>query len=111
MCGIIGCVGRRDETLDVLLSGLEGLEYRGYDSAGVALSNGDLSVCKREGEIQRLQRAVATDLGGPVGIGHTRWSTHGPPSDHNAHPHTDCAGDVAVVHNGIVENYTDLRED
>ncbi|WP_128476579.1 glutamine--fructose-6-phosphate transaminase (isomerizing) [Halorussus pelagicus] len=109
MCGIIGCVGRRDETLDVLLSGLEGLEYRGYDSAGVALSDGDLSVCKREGEIQRLQQAVGSDLDGPVGIGHTRWSTHGPPSDANAHPHTDCEGGVAVVHNGIVENYADLR--
>ncbi|UPW01299.1 glutamine--fructose-6-phosphate transaminase (isomerizing) [Halorussus gelatinilyticus] len=108
MCGIIGCAGE-SETLDVLLTGLEGLEYRGYDSAGVALSNGDLSVCKREGEIQRLQQAVTSDLDGRVGIGHTRWSTHGPPSDANAHPHTDCTGEVAVVHNGIVENYADLR--
>ncbi|PSP56017.1 glutamine--fructose-6-phosphate transaminase (isomerizing) [Halobacteriales archaeon QS_1_67_19] len=111
MCGIIGYAGRDDETLDVLLSGLAGLEYRGYDSAGVALANGSVDVRKREGELERLRRAIDDGLEGPVGIGHTRWSTHGPPSDANAHPHTDCTGDVAIVHNGIIENYAELKEE
>jgi glucosamine--fructose-6-phosphate aminotransferase (isomerizing) len=113
MCGIIGCVGRGDATLDVLMAGLSGLEYRGYDSAGVALSNGSVSVCKREGRMERLREAVGESgpLDGRVGIGHTRWSTHGPPTDANAHPHTDCTGDVAVVHNGIIENYDDLTSE
>ena len=106
MCGIIGYVG--DEPAQPrLVSGLGKLEYRGYDSAGIALANGDLSVTKRTGLVGDL--TLPTDSPQTVGIGHTRWSTHGPPTDANAHPHTDCTGRVAVVHNGIVGNYDELR--
>jgi len=112
MCGIIGCVGHENPA-DVLLTGLDNLEYRGYDSAGVALANTTVDVVKKEGEINQLRDAVTntTDLHGDVGIAHTRWSTHGPPSDANAHPHIDCTGDIAVVHNGIIENYQELRDE
>ncbi|MDZ5810224.1 glutamine--fructose-6-phosphate transaminase (isomerizing) [Halorubrum sp. AD140] len=112
MCGIIARIGHGD-TLGELLTSLRNLEYRGYDSAGVALRDEDgLSVCKREGETDALVDAVADrSLTGSVGIGHTRWSTHGAPSDANAHPHTDDSGRVAVVHNGIIRNHEALRRE
>jgi len=111
MCGIIGCVGRTD-TLGTLIHGLEKLDYRGYDSAGVALGNGEVTIRKRAGKIAELKSILGGgEYAGHAGVGHTRWSTHGPPTDENAHPHADCTGDVAVVHNGIIENYQRLRDD
>ncbi|GAA0676620.1 glutamine--fructose-6-phosphate transaminase (isomerizing) [Natronoarchaeum mannanilyticum] len=112
MCGITARIGRGD-AVDELLTGLENLEYRGYDSAGVAIKNGHgLAVHKREGKIDQLKsRVEQSPPEGSMGIGHTRWSTHGPPTDANAHPHTDCTGSIAVVHNGIIENHEALKAD
>lgn len=112
MCGIVGYVGPRQAS-DVLLAGLAQLEYRGYDSAGVAIINdGVLTICKREGELANLRESINLEaVPGHLGIGHTRWATHGKPIERNAHPHADCAGKIAVVHNGIIENYADLREE
>jgi glucosamine--fructose-6-phosphate aminotransferase (isomerizing) len=111
MCGIVGYVGP-DEALPIILEGLHRLEYRGYDSAGVAVLDGDLTVVKKAGKLEALEKELA-DEGAPsgrVGIGHTRWATHGPPTDLNAHPHLDCRGRIAVIHNGIIENFHELRE-
>jgi glucosamine--fructose-6-phosphate aminotransferase (isomerizing) len=111
MCGISARIGE-DGSLQPLLTSIKNLEYRGYDSAGVAIRNGSgVEVRKCGGEVAQLESAVAAGMtDGSIGIGHTRWSTHGPPTDANAHPHTDCHGRIAVVHNGIIENHAALRE-
>ena len=111
MCGIVGYVGP-DEALPILIEGLRRLEYRGYDSAGVAVLGDGLVVTKRAGKLAELEAALAGGAGlpGHVGMGHTRWATHGAPTDLNAHPHLDCTGRVAVIHNGIIENFEVLRE-
>src|SRR3954462_15083075 len=110
MCGIVGYVGS-DEALPIILEGLRRLEYRGYDSAGVAVVDGTLTVRKREGKLSELDAVLDDDPmpAGTVGMGHQRWATHGVPSDRNAHPLTDCTGKVAVIHNGIIENFAELR--
>ncbi|MER8236061.1 glutamine--fructose-6-phosphate transaminase (isomerizing) [Streptomyces sp. NPDC094049] len=113
MCGIVGYVGGQS-ALDVVVAGLKRLEYRGYDSAGVAvLSDGGLAAAKKAGKLVNLEKELVERplAGGSVGVGHTRWATHGGPTDANAHPHLDNAGRVAVVHNGIIENFAVLREE
>lgn len=107
MCGIVGYIGRRDAT-PVLIQGLKRLEYRGYDSFGIATVGSAIEVYKKTGRISDGE-AGAVGLHGCTGIGHTRWATHGEPNDVNAHPHTDCEGKIAVVHNGVIENYSELK--
>ena len=115
MCGIVGYIGTKP-ALGVVIDGLKRLEYRGYDSAGIAINDGagHLTVVRRAGKLANLQHALEAEdpqsLRGPLGIGHTRWATHGAPNDRNAHPQTDCSGAIAVVHNGTLENFTALRE-
>jgi glucosamine--fructose-6-phosphate aminotransferase (isomerizing) len=110
MCGIVGYIGGR-EAGELLVTGLKRLEYRGYDSAGVAVLNGAVEVRKKEGKVDELVELLEADpVKGRVGIGHTRWATHGAPSDTNAHPHTSADGRIALIHNGIIENYAVLRE-
>ncbi|MEK7628307.1 MAG: glutamine--fructose-6-phosphate transaminase (isomerizing) [Patescibacteria group bacterium] len=112
MCGIVGYVGRR-EVLPILIQGLKALEYRGYDSAGVALvSEGEIACVKEAGAVAELEKRIKKE-GAPEGISgiaHTRWATHGAPTRQNAHPHTDCAHKIAIVHNGIIENYKEIKE-
>lgn len=111
MCGIIGYVGPK-KVVPVLLDGLKRLEYRGYDSAGVAfLQQGVLQIYRSVGKIKELENILwGKNLAGDIGIGHTRWATHGRPSEENAHPHVDCSGEIVLVHNGIIENYVPLKE-
>src|SRR5919201_1694567 len=110
MCGIVGYVGPR-EALPLLMGGLRRLEYRGYDSAGVAVQeNGTLEILRAEGKLDNLATVVSTHpTPGHTGIGHTRWATHGRPTEINAHPHVDCGGVTAVIHNGIIENFEELK--
>src|SRR5436309_4384085 len=112
MCGIVGYVGKL-QAAPILLEGLRRLEYRGYDSAGVSVLNGsDLQTRKKKGKIDEglAQLLQALPAAGHLGIGHTRWATHGPPSDENSHPHLDQSGRIAVVHNGVIENFERIKE-
>ena len=111
MCGIVGYTGPR-EAYPIIIKGLKRLEYRGYDSTGVALQNGGIKVYKKKGKVAELEdHIVGKDLHAHVGIGHTRWATHGEPSDRNAHPHRSASGKLAMIHNGIIENYSQLKKE
>lgn len=112
MCGIVGYIGHR-QAYPVVLKGLKRLEYRGYDSAGIALiNNGNLNIFKKKGKVAVLEESnIGEDLSGTIAIGHTRWATHGEPSDRNAHPHQSSGGNLAIIHNGIIENYSSIKEE
>jgi len=111
MCGIVGYTGPR-QAYPVILKGLKRLEYRGYDSSGVALLNNDLNVYKKKGKVSELEESViGKDMHAHTGIGHTRWATHGEPSDRNAHPHQSATGNIAMIHNGIIENYASIKQE
>ena len=112
MCGIIGYLGDK-QVVPILIDGLRRLEYRGYDSAGVAVvRNGQIERRRSAGKLANLEESIQTEpLEGIYGIGHTRWATHGRPTEENAHPHQDCSGTIVVVHNGIIENYLDLKRE
>jgi len=110
MCGIVGYIGKR-EAYPIVIKGLKRLEYRGYDSAGVALLNGDMCIYKTKGKVADLEELVGkSDVSANIGMGHTRWATHGEPNDANAHPHLSDSGDLSIIHNGIIENYATLKE-
>src|SRR3954466_289395 len=109
MCGIVGYIGYRD-AYPIIIKGLHRLEYRGYDSAGVALLNGELNVYKKAGKVSDLEESVkGKNLSGSLGMGHTRWATHGEPNDRNAHPHFSETKKIAEHWNGIIENYSSIK--
>src|SRR6187455_1543590 len=112
MCGIIGYIGPK-AVVPVLIDGLRRLEYRGYDSAGVAVvRDGAVDLRRSAGKLSNLEQVIGADpISGDYGVGHTRWATHGRPTEENAHPHRDCTGKIVVVHNGIIENYLDLKRE
>ncbi|MFN8342293.1 MAG: glutamine--fructose-6-phosphate transaminase (isomerizing) [Cyclobacteriaceae bacterium] len=111
MCGIVAYVGHRQAS-DVIIKGLKRLEYRGYDSAGIALLNGGLNVYKKKGKVKELEAFIKDEnLSSTIGMGHTRWATHGEPNDENAHPHYSATKKVAIIHNGIIENYASLKQE
>jgi len=110
MCGIVAYIGEK-QAYDIVVKGLKRLEYRGYDSAGVALLNGDMRIYKKQGKVSSLEEeAEGKDVSGSMGMGHTRWATHGEPNDLNSHPHLSESGDLAIIHNGIIENYATLKQ-
>ena len=111
MCGIVGYIGHR-EAYPIIINGLKRLEYRGYDSAGIALYDGSkIQLAKTKGKVVDLEAQVAKDIttNGSLGIGHTRWATHGVPNDVNSHPHYSNSGDLVIIHNGIIENYASIK--
>ena len=111
MCGIVGYVGNNNNAIDILMEGLSSLEYRGYDSAGISVvdSNKEIITFKTEGKLENLKNLIQDNISSNIGIGHTRWATHGAPSDINAHPHF--TERLSLVHNGIIENYKDIKKD
>src|ERR671925_1489456 len=112
MCGIIGYIGEKP-VVPILIDGLRRLEYRGYDSAGVAVVNGTgIELRRSAGKLSNLEEVIKNEpIKGVYGLGHTRWATHGRPTEENAHPHRDCTGRIVVVHNGIIENYLELKQE
>ena len=111
MCGIVGYIGKK-QAFPIILNGLKRLEYRGYDSAGIAMlsSTNQLNIYKKKGKVNALEQAAeGHDISGTVGMGHTRWATHGEANDMNAHPHFNTNGDLAMIHNGIIENYYSIK--
>ncbi len=109
MCGIVAYIGKK-EAFPILIKGLKRLEYRGYDSAGIALLNGSLHVYKKAGKVSELEEFTdGEDVSATMGIGHTRWATHGVPNDTNAHPHVSNSGNITLIHNGIIENYASIK--